>query len=219
MNTDDRYYDRIRHGLGTLGDLAGPTLSFDDLTLEAVAPHQVETNLSRPRWAVAASVLVAALVGTVVLAMVSGSDTPTIEVTNSPDTACSGASSDVDEVPACAIAASVFNSRDTNTVVFMEPAATAAQISAIAERLATSREVLGFTFLDQQQTYEEFVEVFSDNPQLTEVVSPADLPPSFRFELAPTAAQLLDEISGYDGIETILSTIDGSYSPDPESAD
>jgi cell division transport system permease protein len=65
-------------------------------------------------------------------------------------------------------------------IVFMNPSATDAQIDAVRSELEDNPQVRDNEFCDQQCAYDEFLELFRDDPQLTESVTPDILPPSFK---------------------------------------
>ncbi len=65
-------------------------------------------------------------------------------------------------------------------IVFMNPQATDAQIDAVRAELDDNPQVREADFCDQQCAYDEFLELFRDDPQLTGSVTPEILPPSFK---------------------------------------
>ena len=65
-------------------------------------------------------------------------------------------------------------------IVFMNPNATDAQIEAVRTELDDNPQVRDAEFCDQQCAYEEFQELFADDPALANSVTPEILPPSFR---------------------------------------
>lgn len=69
-------------------------------------------------------------------------------------------------------------------VVFMKADAEAGEINAIETLLEDSRGsgVESFTFVTQEETFEEFRDFFADDPQLLETISPETMPPSFRIQ-------------------------------------
>ncbi|MCB1014680.1 MAG: ABC transporter permease [Acidimicrobiales bacterium] len=67
-------------------------------------------------------------------------------------------------------------------IVFMQPAASEDQISAVQEALDESPQVDSVDFIDQQEAYEEFTDLFADSPEMIQSVTPEILPPSFRVE-------------------------------------
>jgi len=71
-------------------------------------------------------------------------------------------------------------------IVYLQPTATQEQKDSIQRDLEANPDVKdnGITYVDQDATYDEFVRLFGDSPQLVETVTPEILPPSFR--VAPT---------------------------------
>ncbi len=65
-------------------------------------------------------------------------------------------------------------------IVFMNPNATDAQIDAVRTELEDNPQIRSAEFCDQECAYEEFQELFADDPQLIENVEPEILPPSFK---------------------------------------
>lgn len=65
-------------------------------------------------------------------------------------------------------------------IVYVKPEATQEQIAAIGEELKRSSEVETVEFVGVEATFKDFQELFKDDPQIRENVSPADLPQSFR---------------------------------------
>ena len=64
-------------------------------------------------------------------------------------------------------------------VVWMNPEATSEQNANILDAIMTSPEIQDYTFVDQDAAYEEFKDIFSDTPELVEVVTPEVMPPSW----------------------------------------
>jgi cell division transport system permease protein len=62
----------------------------------------------------------------------------------------------------------------------MNPNATEAQIDAVRAELDDNPQVRDATFCDQDCAYEEFLDLFADDEQLRNSVTPDILPPSFR---------------------------------------
>ena len=65
-------------------------------------------------------------------------------------------------------------------IVFLQPEVSEDQTSAVERALEESPQVEGFTYVDQDETFEEFKDLFADSPQIVETVTPDILPPSFR---------------------------------------
>lgn len=65
-------------------------------------------------------------------------------------------------------------------IVFLQADSTAEQREAIGDALEQSPAVESVTFVNQQEAFEEFKEIFQNTPEMIESVSPEVLPPSFR---------------------------------------
>jgi cell division transport system permease protein len=67
-------------------------------------------------------------------------------------------------------------------IVYMNPGVTDDQKDSIKRDLEANPDVKedGIIYVDQDETYAEFQELFKDSPQLIETVTPDILPPSFR---------------------------------------
>ena len=67
-------------------------------------------------------------------------------------------------------------------IIFMQPTATEDQLAAVQEALDESPQVDSVDFIDQQEAYAEFTELFADSPEMVQSVTPEILPPSYRVE-------------------------------------
>ncbi|HEX2700682.1 MAG TPA: permease-like cell division protein FtsX [Acidimicrobiales bacterium] len=76
--------------------------------------------------------------------------------------------------------------------VFMLPDATPEQNEAVERELSQMPEVKKFSFVDQQEAFGEFKEMFANSPDLVESVEPKDLPPSYR--VVPKRAEFVDVV-------------------------
>jgi cell division transport system permease protein len=67
-------------------------------------------------------------------------------------------------------------------IIYLQPTVTEQQKASIQRDLEANPDVRddGITFVDQDETYQEFQDLFQDSPQLIETVTPDILPPSFR---------------------------------------
>jgi cell division transport system permease protein len=65
-------------------------------------------------------------------------------------------------------------------IVFLQPESTQEQKDSVLADLETNPDVREVTYVDQDETYEEFKRIFEGQTQLIETVSPEVLPPSFR---------------------------------------
>ena len=65
-------------------------------------------------------------------------------------------------------------------IVFLQPESTQEQKDSVLADLEANPDVREVTYVDQDETYEEFKRIFEGQTQLIETVSPEVLPPSFR---------------------------------------
>ncbi|MGH9129230.1 MAG: cell division protein FtsX [Acidimicrobiales bacterium] len=68
-------------------------------------------------------------------------------------------------------------------IIFMKPTASTSQVKAIGVQLKGDPQVKSTNFVNHNQSYSEFVKDFANQPALTGVVKPGDLPPSYRVML------------------------------------
>jgi len=97
-------------------------------------------------------------------------------------------------------------------VVWMDPEASPEQDGAILEAISTSPDIRDHTYVDQNEAYEEFKEIFADTPELVEVVSPDVMPPSYRIVPVDPDADVVEELAsqfeGRPGVKTVVSAND-----------
>jgi cell division transport system permease protein len=65
-------------------------------------------------------------------------------------------------------------------IVYLQPAISEDQKASIQRDLDENPDVRDYTFVNQDETFEEFKRLFQNSPQLVETVTPEILPPSFR---------------------------------------
>jgi cell division transport system permease protein len=65
-------------------------------------------------------------------------------------------------------------------IVFLQPESTQEQKDSVRADLEGNPDVREVTYVDQDETYEEFKRIFEGQTQLIETVSPEVLPPSYR---------------------------------------
>ena len=65
-------------------------------------------------------------------------------------------------------------------IVFLQPDSTQEQKDSVRADLEANPDVRDYTFVNQDETYDEFRRLFANSPQLVETVTPEILPPSFR---------------------------------------
>jgi cell division transport system permease protein len=93
-------------------------------------------------------------------------------------------------------------------IVYLVPQVTPDQQASIQRDLEANPDVREITFVDQDETYEEFKRLFANSPQLIETVEPEILPPSFR--VAPriqdpqVVKALGDQFQGKPGVYEVV---------------
>ncbi len=76
--------------------------------------------------------------------------------------------------------------------IFLNPDVATPQRDAIQTELNGMPEVRKVTFVNQDEAYEEFKQMFANSPDMVESVSAQDLPPSFR--VVPRQPELVDTV-------------------------
>jgi cell division transport system permease protein len=93
-------------------------------------------------------------------------------------------------------------------IVYLTPDHTEEQRASIERDLLENPDVREATFVDQDDTYEEFKRLFAESPQLIDAVTPDILPPSYR--VAPTLQDpevvqaLGDQFKGKPGVREVV---------------
>jgi cell division transport system permease protein len=77
---------------------------------------------------------------------------------------------------------------DVRFIVWMNVGVGREQVDATEDLLNESPFVRDFAYINQEQTYEEFTDYYEDEPEILELVQPADLPTSF--EVTPLQADV-----------------------------
>jgi cell division transport system permease protein len=97
-------------------------------------------------------------------------------------------------------------------IVFMHPTATNDQIEGLKNDLENNPQVAKVSYVDQQQAYEEFKELFRDSPEMVASVEPEVLPTSFRLEPVDKNADIISALSeSYKdkaGVREVVSATD-----------
>lgn len=92
-------------------------------------------------------------------------------------------------------------------IVFMNADATPDQMASLETSLRDNPEVDGWDFFNKEAAFNEFVEAFSDQPELIDSVTKEDLPPSFRVRPAIGDADaiqsLAESFENYPGVRQI----------------
>ncbi len=97
-------------------------------------------------------------------------------------------------------------------IVFLQPEASDDQTAAVERSLEESPQVQDWSFVDQDETFEEFKELFADSPQIVDTVSPEILPPSFRVvpvDKEPTTIENLRTVyESQPGVREVVAATD-----------
>lgn len=95
--------------------------------------------------------------------------------------------------------------------VWMEPEATSDQHDEI-RTLLDQPAVLSYEFVDQQETFEEFRDIFADEPELMGAVTADQLPPSYRVVPVDDDRDAVEELSrqfdGRPGVRDVVQRMD-----------
>ena len=89
--------------------------------------------------------------------------------------------------------------------IFMQPQASPSETAAIGHELQGTPGVKSVRFVNQQGAYQEFKTMFAGQPELVSVVTPTELPPSYR--IVPTNASniaaLGNQFKNAPGVATV----------------
>ena len=93
-------------------------------------------------------------------------------------------------------------------IVFMQPDAPQATIDAVQAEMESSPQVEEVIFFDQQDAFQEFQELFADEPELVESVTADILPPSFRVKPVDAETEvvkgLAETFDGQPGVREVV---------------
>jgi cell division protein FtsX len=94
----------------------------------------------------------------------------------------------------------------TDVAIFLAPAATGQQLSAVGRSLHTDTRVGVVQFEDRMQAFERFKALWADDPDLVKAVSPARLPESFRIRLSDPGqyAALRTAYAAMPGVDQVV---------------
>lgn len=96
-------------------------------------------------------------------------------------------------------------------IVFMNPDATDAEMTAISNKLEGNPEVEGFTFFDQQEAYVEFQRLFNDS-EISDTITVDDLPPSFRVDPRQSDSAIVETLADVfrdePGVFEVVAAVD-----------
>ncbi|MGK2929198.1 MAG: cell division protein FtsX [Acidimicrobiales bacterium] len=88
-------------------------------------------------------------------------------------------------------------------IVFMQPEAPQDQTDAVQRQLEDSTQVERWDYFDQDETFEEFRDLFQNTPQIVDSVTPEILPPSFRVVPVDKSAETIE------GLRTVFESQPG----------
>lgn len=80
-------------------------------------------------------------------------------------------------------------------IIFLNPNATPEQTSAMGADLHNNPLIANATFIDKDQAFEEFKQLFKDSPEMVEAVTPDVLPASYRVEPIDKSADAVTQLS------------------------
>ena len=89
--------------------------------------------------------------------------------------------------------------------IFMKVNATDGQINAVREVVESSAAIERFAFLDKDDAFAEFTQIFSKQPELIVNITPDQLPTSFVIDLASDARvrQIRGALNALSGIDEV----------------
>jgi len=91
-----------------------------------------------------------------------------------------------------------------------DAAQNATQVKTINEEISSYKEVKEVTFVSKQEAFDEFRDMFSNQPELVESVTPETLPASFRVSLVDnsTLETVQDRIRTISGVDEVNSALE-----------
>ncbi|HLG93023.1 MAG TPA: permease-like cell division protein FtsX [Acidimicrobiales bacterium] len=94
---------------------------------------------------------------------------------------------------------------DVTMAIFLNPNVTSNQVKAIGSELAADPLVKTSVYYDHQRSYQEMRQLYRNEPDLVNSVTPADLPPSYRVTLrdASQVGAVSNQFRGQPGVLTI----------------
>jgi len=100
----------------------------------------------------------------------------------------------------------------TELVVWLQPAASQADIDAVHALLADALVVRSVTYVNQEATWNTFQQYYADRPDVLDLVDPADLPTSFLVEMEvddrSVADSLRAEVAAMPGVSNVMPDAD-----------
>ena len=97
-------------------------------------------------------------------------------------------------------------------IVFMQPGASQDQTDAVERQLEESTQVERWEYYDQDETFEEFKDLFQNTPQIVDSVTPEILPPSFRVVPVDKSAETIEGLrtvfEAQPGVREVVAAFD-----------
>jgi cell division transport system permease protein len=97
-------------------------------------------------------------------------------------------------------------------IVFLNPTATQAQVDAVGADLKKDQQLEQVTYVNKDQAYAEFKDLFRDSPDMVDNVTPDILPASYRVEpkdkSADSITTLSNEYKSEPGVKEVVSATD-----------
>ncbi len=94
---------------------------------------------------------------------------------------------------------------DIEFIVWLEPDAPQEQIDLVQRSLDESSSVSDFRFVNREETYTEFIDFWSDSPEVIDAVGPDELPTSFRVVPVVPDLALVQALGGeFEGLPGVL---------------
>ena len=98
-------------------------------------------------------------------------------------------------------------------IVFLEPEITDGQLGLVQEEIERSAAIDSYRFVNQEESYREFNEdFFPENPEITQLVTPEIIPPSYRVIPKQLSAEAIEIVaSGFEtkpGVKKVVRATD-----------
>ncbi len=98
-------------------------------------------------------------------------------------------------------------------IVFLEPEITDNQLGLVQDEIERSAAIESYRYVDQEESYREFNEdFFPENPEITQLVTPDIIPPSYRIIPKQLSAETIEIVaSGFEtkpGVKKVVRATD-----------
>jgi len=84
---------------------------------------------------------------------------------------------------------------DVSFIVYMNADASSSQIDSLRKQLDESPQIAQITYLNHSQSFAQAKRLFSDEPELLQVLEPRDLPTSFRVKPKNPDAKIVEDVA------------------------